>query len=160
MKINEALKEIASDLGEVASYLWDRGWAERNAGNCLIVNIESTPALEALDAILDVPELDAVLIGPHDLSCSLGIPEQYEHPRFEEAVCSIYRRARAKGVGAGIHFWSAIEREAAWTRAGANLLIHSSDYALFGDALRGDIEALKAAVGDAAPSVKDDTDAV
>lgn len=64
---------------ELESYL--REW---NADNFLVVNIESTPALEALDDILTVPGLDAVQIGPHDLSCSLGIPEQYEHPRFNK----------------------------------------------------------------------------
>jgi 4-hydroxy-2-oxoheptanedioate aldolase len=63
--------------------------------NAMVVNIESVPAIEALDEILAVPDLDAVLIGPHDLSCSLGIPEQYRHPRFQEAVYAILRKARA-----------------------------------------------------------------
>jgi 4-hydroxy-2-oxoheptanedioate aldolase len=43
----------------------------------LIVNIESGPAIEALDKILAVPGLDAVLIGPHGLSCNLGVLERY-----------------------------------------------------------------------------------
>ena len=55
---------------------------ERASKRLLIVNIESTPAIEVLDDILQVPDLDAVLIGPHDLSCSLGIPERYDHPDF------------------------------------------------------------------------------
>ena len=54
---------------------------ERNRKHWLLVNIESQPAIDQLDAILDVPGLDGILIGPHDLSCSLGIPEQYEDPR-------------------------------------------------------------------------------
>src|SRR5690606_14580338 len=58
--------------GTLKSYL-----QEHNANHVLVVNVESTPAIEALDEILAVPGLDAVLIGPHDLSCSLGIPEQY-----------------------------------------------------------------------------------
>jgi 4-hydroxy-2-oxoheptanedioate aldolase len=55
----------------------------------LLLNIESAPALAALDEILAVPDIDAVQVGPHDLSCSLGVPEQYAHPRFEEAVQTI-----------------------------------------------------------------------
>ena len=39
-----------------------------------------------------------MLIGPHDLSCSLGIPEQYTHPKFDEAVRTIFRIARELGA--------------------------------------------------------------
>jgi 4-hydroxy-2-oxoheptanedioate aldolase len=122
--------------------------AERNAGSVLIVNIESTPALAALDEILAVPGLDAVLIGPHDLTCSLGIPEQYRHPRFDEAVRAIVRKARERGVGAGIHYWLGVEQEIAWAKDGLNLIIHSTDSVLFGQALRADLARLREALGD------------
>jgi len=137
----------AADLEpELAGYL-----AAANAGSALIVNIESTPALAALDDILAVPGLDAVLIGPHDLTCSLGIPEQYHHPRFDEAVRTILRKARARGVGAGIHYWLGTDQEIAWARDGLNLVIHSTDSVLFAQALRADLARLKGALGDAAP---------
>ena len=97
----------------------------------LIVNIESGPAIEALDEILAVPGLDAVLIGPHDLSCNLGVPERYDHPDFLGACETIFRKARAAGVGAGIHFWGEIEQQAHFLKLGANLLIHSADITLF-----------------------------
>ncbi len=125
----------------------ERYLAERNAGSALIVNIESTPAIAALDDILAVPGLDAVLIGPHDLTCSLGIPEQYQHPRFDQAVRAIIRKARAAGVGAGIHYWLGTEQEISWARDGLNLIIHSTDSVLFADALRGDLAKLKGALG-------------
>ena len=41
----------------------------------LIINIESVPAIEAMDDILAVPDLDGLLIGPRDLSSNLGLPE-------------------------------------------------------------------------------------
>ena len=41
--------------------------------------------MQALDEILPIAGLDAVLIGPHDLSTSLGIPEQYDDTRFLDA---------------------------------------------------------------------------
>jgi 4-hydroxy-2-oxoheptanedioate aldolase len=113
----------------------------------LILNIESVPAIGALDAILAVPDIDAVLIGPHDLSCSLGIPEQYAHPKFREAVRSIFRKARAAGVGAGIHFWGDLELEADFVRDGANLLIHSADISLFQKHLQLELAGLKRALG-------------
>jgi 4-hydroxy-2-oxoheptanedioate aldolase len=68
---------------------------QRNGGKILIANMESVPALENLDEICSVPGLDAVLIGRHDLSCSLGIPEQYDHPRFDEAVRTVFRIEKA-----------------------------------------------------------------
>jgi len=132
----------------------DRYLAARNAGTVAIVNIESTPALEALDDILAVPGLDAVLIGPHDLSCSLGIPEQYDHPRFDDAVRTIIRKARAARVGAGIHYWASLDQEISWARDGLNLIIHSTDLTVVAQALRADLARLKQALGDASPSAE------
>jgi 4-hydroxy-2-oxoheptanedioate aldolase len=113
----------------------------------LIVNIESAPAIEALDEILAVPDLDGLLIGPHDLSCNLGLPEQYDHPDFLAACKTIFHKARAAGVGAGIHFWGEIEQQAHFLKLGANLLIHSGDVMLFQKHLRADLEAIRRAAG-------------
>lgn len=119
----------------------------RCADNILIANIESVPAIEALDEILKVPGLDGVLIGPHDLSCSLGVPEQYNHPKFIEAAHTIFRKARAAGRAAGIHYWGDLEAEASLVRAGANFLIHSSDLVLFNKHLGQELNALRKLVG-------------
>ncbi|MBI3881931.1 MAG: aldolase [Verrucomicrobia bacterium] len=115
---------------------------ERNA-QPLIINIESTPAMRALDEILAVPDLDAVLIGPHDLSCSLGMPEEYDRPEFLAACETIFRKARAAGLGAGIHFSGNVEQLACFHQLGANLLIHSSDITIFGTHLRSEIAEVK-----------------
>lgn len=120
----------------------------QNAGNICIANIESVPALERLDDLLSVPGLDAVFIGPHDLSVSLGIPEQYEHPEFEEAVRKIIQTTRRKGLSVGIHFSQAPERQIQWVKEGVNIIVHSFDVALFGQRLRLDISSIKKAVGD------------
>ncbi len=117
------------------------------AQRLLIVNIESVPAMAALEEILGVPGLDAVLIGPHDLSCSLGVPEQWEHPKFLEACGTIFQQARAAGVGAGIHFWGGAEAQTRFLQLGANLLIHSADITLFQKHLRLELEAIKRAAG-------------
>jgi len=120
-----------------------------NQGKVLIVNIESVPANGNLDAILDVPDLDAVLIGPHDLSVSMEIPEQYDHPDFDKAVRGIISKARGKGVGVGIHFWADLKQEIEWAKAGANLFLHSADVLLFTAALRKDLSEARSALGDA-----------
>ena len=113
----------------------------------LIVNIESVPALEALDDILAVPDLDGVLIGPHDLSCSLGVPEQYDHPTFLDACKTILRKARGAGVGAGIHFWGNTYQQVRFLELGANMLIHSADITMFQKHLRKELDAIKKGAG-------------
>ncbi|MGE0757601.1 MAG: HpcH/HpaI aldolase/citrate lyase family protein [Pirellulaceae bacterium] len=140
-RLQEALDDPAALEPELREYL-----AQRNGDKILIANIESVPALENLEHICAVEGLDAVLIGPHDLSCNLGIPEQYDHPRFDEAVRHVFRVAREHGKGAGIHYWLGIEREVAWARAGGNLVMHSSDLAAFSRTLKSEVEQLRQAL--------------
>jgi len=119
-----------------------------NADNLLLINIESKPALEALDEILAVPQVDAVVIGPHDLSCSLGVPEQYRHPLFTEAVSAIVAKARAAGVAAGIHYFFGVDQEIQWAKEGMNLLIHASDMTAFSAKMSEELRRIKEALGD------------
>jgi len=127
---------------ELETYL-----VERNANHVLIINIESVPAMQRLDEILSLPYVDAVLIGPHDLSCSLGIPEQWEHPKQEKAIREIITSARAHHKGIGIHH-SAMHQEIEWVKAGANLVMHSSDISAFSRALTQEFKLIREAIQD------------
>lgn len=148
----ERLRAALNGRAELAPALRDY-LDDRNSGNLCIVNIESVPAMEQLDAILAVEGLDVALIGPHDLSCSLGIPEQYDDPRFDRAVREIIGKARAAGVAAGIHlFYGNLEHELAWARHGANFILHSGDVFLVEQGLRHDLGVLRAGLGDVAAS--------
>jgi 2-keto-3-deoxy-L-rhamnonate aldolase RhmA len=140
-RLTEALRDRHGLEAELADYL-----EQRNGDKILIANIESVPAIENLHEICAVRGLDAVLIGPHDLSCSLGIPEQYTHPRFDEAVRTTFRVAREHGIGAGIHFWLGLDQEITWAKAGGNLVMHSSDLAAFSRTLKTEIEHLRKAL--------------
>ena len=128
---------------------------KHNEETVLIVNIESTPAIDALDEILEVDGLDGVLVGPHDLTCSLGIPEQYQHPLFMESIELIIDKAKSKQVGVGIHVWDAVgfNQEIEWVKRGANLVVHSNDLSLLSATLQTNINNLKSAIGQ---SVTDD----
>ncbi len=118
-----------------------------NEGNVCIANIESVPALDHLDEMLSVPGLDAVFIGPHDLSISLGLPEQYDHPVFEDAVKKIIGVCRKKGLAVGIHFSEVPERQIRWMQEGINLIIHSSDLAMFSQRLQADMNIIRQSDG-------------
>lgn len=137
-RLEEALRDPNTLEPELRDYL-----EKRNGDKILIVNIESIPAIENLHEICSVPGLDAVLIGPHDLSCSLGIPEQYDHPRFDEAVRKILSTAREHNVGAGVHFWLGLEQEITWAKAGGNLVMHASDIFTVTRQLKSEIETLR-----------------
>ncbi len=140
-RLAEAIQDRNTLQPELRNYI-----EQRAADRILIANIESVPAIENLEAICSVAGLDAVLIGPHDLSCSLGIPEQYGHARFDEAVRTIFRIAKSHHVGAGIHYWLGLEPEIAFAKAGGNLVMHSSDLTLFSKTLKAEIEQLRQAL--------------
>jgi len=67
--------------------------------------IETAQALDNLDAILSVEGLDAIYIGPSDLSLSLGCKPQFDDvdPPAAQAIAHIIERAKAHGIVAGIH---------------------------------------------------------
>jgi 4-hydroxy-2-oxoheptanedioate aldolase len=119
-----------------------------NEGNICIANIESVPAVDKLEELLSINGLDAVFIGPHDLSVSLGLPEQYDHPLFEAAVKKIIRISKEKGLAVGIHFSESPDRQIRWMKEGVNMVIHSSDLAMFSQRLLLDMDCIKSAIGE------------
>lgn len=119
----------------------------RAVQNTLILNIESVEGIHRMDEILEVEGIDGILIGPHDLSCCMEIPEDYRNPKFIEAVNQIIRQARAKGLGAGIHCImgeEGIDLELQWIESGANFILHSADIMAAIGALRKEFTLLKA----------------
>jgi 4-hydroxy-2-oxoheptanedioate aldolase len=67
--------------------------------------IETAQALDNLDAILSVEGLDAIYIGPSDLSLALGCRPVFDDvdPPVAQAIAHILERAKAHGVRAGVH---------------------------------------------------------
>lgn len=126
-----------------ASYI-----ADMNRNNVLLTNIESVAAIEKLTELCNVPDVDALLIGPHDLSISLDIPEQYDHPTFTENVKHIIDTGRSAGLGVGFHYSFGIEDTLRWAEFGANLIVHSSDYFLTKEKVTEDIAYLRSSLGD------------
>lgn len=69
----------------------------------LIAMIENVKTLDELDQILQVGGLDAVFIGPYDLSASMGLTGQFEAVEFSKAMKTIRERCAAHRVPCGIH---------------------------------------------------------
>jgi len=72
-------------------------------GPIVIVQVEHSDAVERLDDILTVPGVDGFIVGPYDLSCSLGIPGQFEHADFLSAMERIRATAQRLSVVSGLH---------------------------------------------------------
>jgi 2-keto-3-deoxy-L-rhamnonate aldolase RhmA len=136
--LDVALEDPTQLSEQTAKYLKDY-----NKGHLLIANIESRPALERLDTLLSQPGLDGVFIGPHDLSVSLGIAEQYDHPDFQEAVRCIIQLTRKAGKHVGIQFWMEPEVQIRWIQEGCDMVIHSNDLSIFSQKLQQDMHTIR-----------------
>ncbi len=80
--------------------------AHANANTMVVLQIETKTALERIDELLSVPKIDAVMIGPADLSISLGVPGQFEHPTLVAAIEKIRDACNRHGIAPGIHMRS------------------------------------------------------
>jgi 2-keto-3-deoxy-L-rhamnonate aldolase RhmA len=76
---------------------------EINTTSLVVIQIEHKDALGNLDAILAVPGIDAIIIGPYDLSGSMGIPGKFDDPRFISAVAQIINKVKQSPIALGIH---------------------------------------------------------
>lgn len=72
-------------------------------GPVVIVQIEHKDAVDQLEEILTVPGVDGFMIGPYDLSCSMGIPGQFEKAEFIDTMARIRETGRRLGCPAGFH---------------------------------------------------------
>ncbi len=78
-------------------------YREEAQGPLLVAMIEHHRAIAQLDAILDVSGLDAIMIGPYDLSSSMGLTARFDHPEFCAAMNIIHSKSAAKSVPSGVH---------------------------------------------------------
>lgn len=74
----------------------------------LIPMIETVEAMRNIDDILSVPGIEAIYVGPNDLSISLGIKPNTDDPRLDEAMVEIAEGCRRNGVVPGVHASAAL----------------------------------------------------
>ena len=76
-------------------------WADEET--VLVVQIEHVQAVKSLPAIMDVDGVDAFIVGPYDLSGSLGHPGDWNHPSVIEVLNEVRAAASSKGITGGYH---------------------------------------------------------
>ena len=69
----------------------------------LVAQIEHIRAVEELDTILSQPRLDAIMVGPYDLSGSMGLTGQFDHPDFKAVMARIHEACRRHHARMGLH---------------------------------------------------------
>jgi len=106
-------------------------WANRELIN--VIQIESEEGVNRVDELVASEGVDAVLIGPFDLSQSFGIPGQLSHPRMQEAYREVIRGCAEHGVASGAHLQT-VEEVSKWVGEGMRFVTFQYDSKLFQDA--------------------------
>jgi len=103
-------------------------YTEESQKPLLIAMIESIDAVNNLEEILLVQGLDAILIGPYDLSASMGIVTQFDHPKFKEMMKKIRSLCSAANVACGVHVVKPSQKELQQRiNEGDRFLVYSAD---------------------------------
>ena len=92
---------LARAQGYGARFQQYRGWLEDNA--VIVAMIEHVDAVKAIDEILAVDGIDAYIIGPYDLSGSMGRPGELDHPAVQSAIAQVLEAGQRSGKPGGIH---------------------------------------------------------
>ena len=74
-----------------------------NETSILIIQIETISAVEKISELINFDEVDGVMVGPYDLSGSLAIPGQIDHPLVEEAISEVYKACKKFNKACGLH---------------------------------------------------------
>jgi 2-keto-3-deoxy-L-rhamnonate aldolase RhmA len=116
-----------------------------NEATFVAVQAESPQAIDNLESIAATPGVDAIFVGPADLSVSMGIPGQFSHPREIEAIERVVAVCRKQGIAPGMHM-SDFETLKHWIRKGMRFVTFSSDVDLLTRAAEKSISALRKAI--------------
>lgn len=111
-----------------------------DAASVVVVQIEDECALEHLDAIAAIEDVDMMFIGPADLSQSMGVP--FPSPELDEAIMRIVEAGKRQGCAVGLFVGDAAAIPG-WYEKGVSLFVCGSDQAL----LRKGAAAMKAVKG-------------
>ena len=114
----------------------------RCANTVFIPMIESVLGVQNLDAICSVPGVHAVFVGPNDLTTSMGIPNEYDHPDLIATLQRIIDIANRKHVAAGCWFGKT-DQALRTIRQGARLVVYSNDGAFMKDAMQQSFALLR-----------------
>jgi 2-keto-3-deoxy-L-rhamnonate aldolase RhmA len=118
---------------------------EANEETLIAVQAETPQSIQNLEEITAVPGIDVVFVGPFDLSVSLGIPGEVNHPRETEAIDKILAVCLPKKIAVGIQLFD-VPSIKTWVQKGMRLISYSSDSALLADAAAAGVAEIKRSI--------------
>lgn len=121
---------------------------EFNKDLYLIIGIESVPAINRLEELISIDGVDGIFLGPHDITCSMELPEQYDHPEFIKTIVDVIHQCRKLGKGVGIHTDLMLPRSKPFLEAGINFMLNAADVTKMRQVMTSDLQSLRAIFGD------------
>ncbi len=118
-----------------------------NQETMVVLMIESEEGLSSVEEIAAVPGVDALFVGPYDLTLSLGIVEQFDNPIFWQALDRVIDAATQNGIAAGLQTRD-MELLLETRRRGGRFLLYASDTAVLFEGYRNAMRTLKAATNE------------
>lgn len=115
--------------------------ANRNV--LVIAQLETVRALECCEDLLRVPGLDGALVGPADLSISMGIPGEMDHPKLRNAIERVIALCQHHGVFPAIQCRDATQARY-WADHGMRMAGAGGEHGLFFEKARETVTALRA----------------
>lgn len=109
----------------------------------VIVQIETANGLKNLDEIAAVPEIDVLWIGLYDLSNSLGIPGQMQHPQIESAIDRVIAACHKNNKVPAVLVTS-VEEGRTQIQRGFKLVAYGGDVWIYQSALKQGLAAVRA----------------
>ena len=120
-------------------------WVEEES--TIIVQIEHIKAVENLKQILTVEGIDGFIVGPYDLSGSLGIPGDFEDKKMHEALAEIKKVAVEVNISAGYHVVPPQPELAAdKIKEGYSFIAYSVDFLFIGESCRSGIKEIRSSI--------------
>jgi len=117
-------------------------YAEANSETAVILLIEHIKGYEEFDKILDVPGIDAIYLGPYDLSVSMELAGQVNHPDVLRVLDDMMVRAHKKGLLCG-NYCLDIEKTKEWLRKGMDFMLYNTDVSVLMQKYGADLEELR-----------------
>lgn len=120
--------------------------AHLNSETLIVVMIETRNAIDNLPQILEVDGIDAIMVGPDDLSQDLGIPGDLQNPKMFEAYEEIFAHCRKAGTPYGLSAQSP-EMAGRWLEMGAQWIPYQNDAAMVLNTARAAVPQLMSLAG-------------